>query len=348
MPQRRLDRSYALARQKFLESAQAGHARVESFPHPMTGLDGEELAIDVAQIGDPEADSVLVIVCGIHGVEGFTSSALQSWWLDERAGGLDATAPRVVLIHGLNPVGFSWVRRANEDNVDINRNFVDWSNPPVNVDYPEIAEALTPREWTELAQAESAGQLLAFAGNVGIEAMSQILIRGQYDYPAGVFYGGSGPAWSHRWLTEHLSALIGPATRLAIMLLHTGAGEWATGELTCREPNPNDWWQEMRALQNGTISERFGEWLETVDDATPGVEFSAATLEFGVVDLITALQALRADAWLYAYGDPTSTEAAAIRHQVRAAFADDDPAWLAKVIERFDEVTTVAVAGLSR
>ncbi len=37
------------------------------------------------------------------------------------------------MLHALNPYGFSHLRRANEDNADLNRNFVDFAAPlPVN------------------------------------------------------------------------------------------------------------------------------------------------------------------------------------------------------------------------
>ena len=62
---------------------------------------------------------------------------------------------------------------------------------------------------------------------------------------------------------------------------------------------------------------------------------------------LSVLQALRADAWLHAHGDPTGEAAPAIRAQVRAAFADDDPAWLAKITERFAEVSDAALAALA-
>ena len=35
------------------------------------------------------------------------------------------------------------------------------------------------------------------------------------------------------------------------------------------------------------------------------------------------------------------------RAQVRAAFADDDPSWLAALIERFDQVSASALAALA-
>ena len=89
-----------------------------------------------------------------------------------------------------------------------------------------------------------------------------------------------------------------------------------------------------------------GDWLAAVERWVPDVEVTSAALEFGTVDTIAVLQSLRADAWLHAYGDPTGPEAAAIRAQVRAAFADDDPAWLARLIERFDAVASGALIAL--
>ena len=80
----------------------------------------------------------------------------------------------------------------------------------------------------------------------------------------------------------------------------------------------------------------------------PEVEITAAALEFGTVDTVTVLQSLRADAVLHASGDPLGPGSEDIRAQVRAAFADDDPAWFDAVSARFDEVIGAAIAQLRR
>ena len=72
-------------------------------------------------------------------------------------------------------------------------------------------------------------------------------------------------------------------------------------------------------------------------------EVTAVALEFGTVDTISVLQALRADAVLHASGDPLCPMSDAVRAQVRAAFADDDPAWFDAVAARFDEVIARSV-----
>ena len=53
----------------------------------------------------------------------------------------------IVLLHASNPYGFAWGRRVNEDNVDLNRNFVDFDAPlPENPGYNEIRHGIVRSE----------------------------------------------------------------------------------------------------------------------------------------------------------------------------------------------------------
>ena len=108
----RLADTYGAARDAVLAAGQRAGAEATAFPHPTPGRLGEELAIDVLTIGPADAESVLLVVSGTHGVEGYAGSALQRWWLDERSTARPVDV-RVVIVHALNPVGFWWVRRVN-------------------------------------------------------------------------------------------------------------------------------------------------------------------------------------------------------------------------------------------
>ena len=348
--------SYAEARARFLTAAAQAGAEVTAHVHPLTGLDGEELAIDVARLGPIDAERVLVVVSATHGVEGYCGSALQTHWLGRFA----ETRPddvRVLLVHGFNPFGFSWVRRVNEDNVDLNRNFIDWTAPvPSNPEYGRLARDLVPREWSEAEQERTFTNLLGFVNEHGLEYAQDVISRGQYDDPTGVFHGGSGPVWSHRWIRDWAPPTLAAARRVGIIDLHTGLGPWGHGELIGHEPSGSpehrravSWWGEVIPMgsSQSVSAELQGDWLGVVSSFAPHAEVTAAALEYGTVDPITVLQALRADAWLHAHGDPRSPDAAAIRAQVRAAFADDDPAWIAPVWDRFAEVVDAAFAGLT-
>jgi len=356
MSDRGLSSTYEQSRRRFLASARAAGATIESYPHPVAGMDGGALALDVATLGAGDAPAVLLIVSGTHGVEGFTGSALQHHWLDGLGPGDIPEGLRVVLLHAFNPYGFAWVRRVNEDNVDLNRNFVDWSQPPpANEDYGGLAHLLVPDSWDDDTQQSTTLQILAYAEEVGFARLQEIVSGGQYTHPTGVFYGGTGPVWSHSWLEDHIGGLVGPATRLCVVDLHTGLGPWGHGELISHEAGDapgyrrgTAWWGDVRSMLDGeSVSANLsGDWLGAVDRLVPGVEITAAALEFGTVDTVTVLQSLRADAVLHSSGDPLGPGSQDIRAQVRAAFADDDPAWFDAVSARFDDVIGAAIAQL--
>ena len=110
-------------------------------------VEGNNLYIDVVWIGRSDCDKLYMSTSGIHGVEGFAGSAIQFSILDNLNNLPDKTA--LAFIHILNPWGMSWLRRENELNVDLNRNFLkqdeEYSgshphysklDPLINIKYP--------------------------------------------------------------------------------------------------------------------------------------------------------------------------------------------------------------------
>ena len=139
--------SYAQARQKFLLAADAAGLSVESHIHPLKGKDGEELAMDVVREGPADAKQLLVLSSACHGVEGYCGSGVQIHALHDTAWRQEAREKGVAVlyVHALNPYGFSHLRRVTQENVDLNRNFHDFSKPlPVNAAYQEVQPLLLP------------------------------------------------------------------------------------------------------------------------------------------------------------------------------------------------------------
>ena len=352
-----LSASYADARAAFLDAAAAAGAAIETFPHPLRGLHDEDLAVDVAEIaGGPD---VVIVVSGTHGVEGYAGSALQRHHLTLLAADPTPVAgrPTLVFVHALNPYGFSWVRRVNEDNVDLNRNFPDWSKPlPANPDYAPLADLLVPHEWSPTEQERTTGELLAKVTELGLERVQAIISGGQYDHPLGLFHGGTGPTWSHRWLREFVGRRLDGVARAAIIDLHTGLGPRGHGELISSERPGSaaharilDWWPDATSVYDGSSvsAEVTGDWLADAHHFLPGVEITGIAVEYGTVDPISVLQALRADAWLHGRGDPRGPEGPAIRDSLRAAFAVDAPDWLEQLWPRYLAVATTALERLA-
>ena len=111
--------TYAEARGKFLAAAGTAGLRADSHFHPLPGRDAEPLAVDVVIDGRPEADDLLIVSSGCHGVEGFGGSGAQIAALRDTALREEARSNAVTLvhIHALNPHGFSHWRRNTHENV---------------------------------------------------------------------------------------------------------------------------------------------------------------------------------------------------------------------------------------
>ncbi|MDX1423670.1 MAG: DUF2817 domain-containing protein [Kiloniellales bacterium] len=85
-------RGYPEARQRFLASAGAAGAELETRAHPAAGPEGEALATDLAWLGPKDAERVLVTISATHGVEGFCGSGAPRW-AGSRAGSTASSRP---------------------------------------------------------------------------------------------------------------------------------------------------------------------------------------------------------------------------------------------------------------
>ena len=175
---------YNMLRQRFLSAARRANAALFEYKHPLHGPGGENLFTDVAYLGDRNASRKLAILSGTHGVEGQFGSACQAEWLAANNPMKLPADTAIVFIHLINPWGTAWSRRVNEDNIDLNRNFVDWEGAPLRNDqYSKLHEAFVCAEWVG-PDRDRADQILSQAsqaagGHTGIAA---IVEAGQYEF----------------------------------------------------------------------------------------------------------------------------------------------------------------------
>jgi Protein of unknown function (DUF2817) len=116
-------RDYATARTRFRGAVKNAGGRLEPLELEAKGPNGELLTIDIAWFGSGKPRRVFVHSSGLHGVEAFAGSAIQLQWLKQGIPPIpECTA--IVLVHVVNPYGMAWLRRFNENNVDLSRNFL--------------------------------------------------------------------------------------------------------------------------------------------------------------------------------------------------------------------------------
>jgi hypothetical protein len=350
--------TYAEARSRFRDAAVAAGGRLEAVSHPERGRQGEDLATDVAWIGPPDADRVLVTISGTHGAEGFCGSGAQLDWLVRGEAARMPPGVATLMVHAINPYGFSWLRRVTHENVDLNRNWVDFDAPlPENPGYDAIAQAAIPNAWTPEAQARSASELGAYMAAQGPAAFQQAISGGQYRHPGGLFYGGVAPSWSRRTQTAIFSEYLGRAGRVGIIDYHTGLGPWGYGERIITDAIGSPGYERARAWYGGGVTSPSGgtstsapitgDGLEAAPRLIPQAEVTGMAIEVGTLSLMEVLLALRADAWLHAHGEPLSPEAAPIKAQVRAAFYGDADDWKGMVAGQSLLAVRQAIAALA-
>jgi len=59
---------------KFLDAHKSSGAELQSYNHPLKGLDCGDLAMDLVYVGPTEVERVVEIDSAIHGAEGFRGS----------------------------------------------------------------------------------------------------------------------------------------------------------------------------------------------------------------------------------------------------------------------------------
>lgn len=335
---------YAEARRRFLAAAEARGARLAAYAVPARGPRGEELAVDVAYVGPEAPVAVLAVSSGIHGAEGFAGSALQHQLLAEQLDGL--ALPRdagLLLVHALNPFGFAGLRRVNESNVDLNRNFVRHPEGHApNPDYDALYPYVNPDSLDEESEAESRAALLAFAQREGFRRLQDVLTRGQYAHPRGVQYGGARDEASNRALREIALRETRGARRVAWIDVHTGLGPYGEVEVISELAPEDAGLRRARAVWGGAVkTTASGESISAaVCGALDGAlaaeladrELTMGCAEFGTFDPVRVFWATRADNWLHAHGDPDSAQGRAIRAEMLEVFRPADPAWRRRVL----------------
>ena len=349
-------KSYAEARQKFLTAAAQAGLQVESHIHPNKGRDGEELAMDVAREGPADAKHVLLVSSACHGVEGYCGSGVQIDALRsaEWHKAVAQSGVAVVYVHALNPHGFSHVRRVTQENVDLNRNFHDFSKPlPDNTAYKEVQHLLLPDVWPpNEANMQATMQYIATHGMPKLQAA---VSQGQHHDPKGLFFGGQAPTWSNQTIRKVLKQHGGTAQKLAWIDLHTGLGPSGIGERIYAGANDaaaiqraRTWWGNITSIYDGTSSSAFltGLMWMSVQDECPQTEYTGIALEYGTLPMNDMLMALRADHWLHLHPEASDDLKKSIKAQIFNAFYTDTDEWRAQIISQARDAMAQAIQGL--
>lgn len=357
----RLPASYAESRAGFLAMAAKLGGDVTSHPHgPASGgYRDPALSTDCAYFGPEDADSLIIISSGTHGIEGYAGAACQLHWMEHFQARARDTGLAWLLVHAVNPWGFLHDRRVTQEGVDLNRNFVDFPvHPAAGASaYARYHDVLVS-DFRPLPQG-MLNELRLLAHGLTAErrrALQAAITAGQHELPDGLFYGGLEPTSSRKTWEDIVRSQALHRRQVFLLDLHTGLGKYGEGELISYLPPDTPDFRRMSAWFNGELkSMAGGESVSAAVEGTltaafdrmvPGQSY-AVGLEFGTAPALKVLHALRFDQWYHNHAAelPPSLRDQA-RKKMRAAFASPDRQWLDHVLTRFDDVTARIEAGL--
>jgi len=328
---------YREGRHAFIAACESAGLGVTSRLHPSeSGADGKPLFLDTTIIGDRDAKSALLLISGTHGVEGYFGSGVQHGLLRE---GLAKRAPKstkIVLLHALNPFGFSWDRRVNEDNADVNRNFADFRKPPKNPAYDELVDSILLSDLSPETLKAANKKLRAYSDKHGAFKLQQAMTAGQYNHADGIYYGGTKPSWSHLMLKDVFREELKNVSRLAVIDFHTGLGEHGAAEMITEDLPGSAGYKRAKAMWENVQSSESGESVSpplhgTLDSAVmkwmKGKELTFAAIEVGTRPSRDVFLAMRRENWLHLNAQPNDPIWPKVKREIRDAFYPDTDKW---------------------
>ncbi len=357
-PEQYFPSDYRAARAAFMAAAEGAGLGVTSRVHPSAkGRDGKPLFLDTTTIGAREVEKALLLISGTHGVEGYFGSGVQTGLLREGLAGRVPEGVQLVMLHAFNPYGFSWDRRVNEDNADVNRNFVDHAHPPSSEAYAALADAIAPADVSPEAMDAANARLRAYAEKHGAFALQAAISTGQYAFPDGIYYGGARESWSALMLKDVFREELKHVRKLVAIDFHTGLGESGAAEMIVEDAPGTPGFVRARAMWGGRVQSTTGggslspPLTGTLDDAVArlmdGGETTFAALEVGTRPTNAVFKALRLDNWLHLHGSLGHPRAAEIKRLIRDTFYPDTAEWKRAVWRHAHETVKAALAAIA-
>lgn len=329
-----------------------------------------DLTIDLCELPPAgEKKALVMLSSGLHGVEGFAGAAFQRLVLDRLAGRAELRGLGFFLLHAINPFGFKYARRATEFNIDLNRNFGATRElfATVNSGYRKLAAVLAPARPVsaqDLDFEDFTARAADWQKDFSRRELTEAIVRGQYEFPAGIYFGGRDFAEQRTLLEEPLRAAMDGYREILAVDLHSGYGRHGRLHLFPEvDPAERAIRARIESLFAGTPidwggSDDFysttGEFVNYLPALRPpGAQFTPMIFEYGTLDSQEPAGALRSvrnmilENQNHFHGAEDEAIDRAVRSDFQEMFFPTESAWRASILEQSERVLTAALRRLT-
>ena len=325
----------------------------------------DDLYIDNIYLpANKENTNLIILTTGVHGIEGYIGSAMLDVFFEDIYPTIDTDKTGILIVANVNPYGMKYMRRYNENNVDLNRNFIeDWSTFDLssNKEYPKVDKFLQPTGKMGNAFWHEVGFYLSLAKEAiftGADTISDALLTGQYEYAEGVYYGGNGDEASTTYLKGVFADCIdGEYENIVHVDIHSGYGprynmvifnsvQDLTTEAEAKEMLQYDYIiaqdSEDFYVTYGDTTDYFYRLLKSKnsDKSLYSTCFEFGTIGDGFFDSILSLKYTVDENRQHWYPTTNKTTAEVVRQNYLELFYPTETNWRTKTIEDFTKAMT--------
>jgi hypothetical protein len=359
--------SYKECRKEFILSANEIKnifKNVEIFNIQVESEIDTDLTIDFCYIpAQKEKNKLLIISSGVHGVEGFVGSAVQQMFMTEFLKEKYVNDIGILLIHGVNPYGFKYLRRVTENNVDLNRNCdIDKNLFSIkNSGYTELHKMINPKGKVNTG---SLGNRLFYIAmikklvSVSTKAFRQAILQGQYEFPKGIFFGGNDFEPQIYAIKSALQEKSENYHTIFHIDLHTGYGERGKLHLFSVQTKDSKSQSIIESLFSGyTIdwgnTDDFytvtGDFSHFIGKLSPDTLFLSMPFEYGTMNSHTTMGAIKSlqnmivETQGFYYGYASIEDEKKVKENFIEMFYPSSGAWRSEVMKKTREMMDVVM-----
>jgi len=324
----------------------------------------EECSVSSFMCENPNAKKLLLITTGEHGIEGYAGNVFLQLFVHEFLLNIKHDEVSLLLVHAINPWGMKHKRRVNKDNIDLNRNFLDFSSPDIdlrNESFEKMRKYFTnpkPAGKVDLNFFLNIVKLIPYIITLGSNGIKEALTKGQYTCERCVYYGGKQEVCCTQYMKALYRHVYSTYDFVLHLDIHTGAGpknrmvivNSIFDEQESREREVEFGYSPITKVDRESFYEINGDMIDYIYKQYGGKsKFYTTCFEYGTLgdDLIGQLKSLiivslENRAWHY--GTKNENVKAKIDELFRAMFFPDDTQWQTS----FEKDTRAALSGILR
>ena len=219
---------------------------------------------------------------------------------------------------------------------------------PSNEDYDELSWIVEPDSLSAWKTLKAKIGVAWYRMTRGARWLQSAISRGQYNHPEGIFFGGTTETWSNQTLQKIVERHLSQASRVVLVDVHTGLGEYGAIEgITEIDPGSPRYQWMLRCSSipitnphagdavsppvNGPLNRGFERLLSNA-------EVIAVSLEFGTYRPSKVLWALRAENYLHHQDDHEPLDASEIKAELKRMFYPQNDDWERAVWQKGSEM----------